>query len=53
MLLRVIAAILLMIWAVLLVLGKGGFIHLLLLNAIGLIFTDALVVYRTRMKKAY
>jgi hypothetical protein len=53
MLLRVAAAIILAIWAVLLLAGKKGFIHLLLLNGLGLLFTDALVIYRTRMKKPY
>ena len=53
MILRIAAGVLLTIWLTLLLLGKGGLVHLLLLNALGLIFTECLVVYRTRMRKAY
>ena len=53
LLLRAVAGVLLGIWAVLLVMGKGGLVHLILLNALGVIFTDLLVTYRTRMKTAY
>jgi hypothetical protein len=50
--LRSVAGGLLLIWAVLLLIGKRGFIHLILLNALGVMFTEALVTYRTRMKRA-
>jgi hypothetical protein len=53
MLLRVSAGILFGIWMILLLMGKGGLVHLLLLNALGVAFTEALVVYRTRMTRAY
>jgi hypothetical protein len=53
LLLRIAAGVLLSIWVVLLLLGKGGLVHLILLNALGVIFTDLLVTYRTRMKTAY
>ena len=52
-LLRITAAVLLLIWAALLLMGKRGFVHLLLLNAIGVIFAEFLITYRTRMKKVY
>ncbi|MFN0278913.1 MAG: hypothetical protein ACKVRN_09950 [Pyrinomonadaceae bacterium] len=47
--LRLITATLLGIWLVLIVLGKGGFIHLLLLSAMGIAFVDVVAVYRSRM----
>ena len=47
--LRRIALLLFVIWLVLLALGKGGFIHLLLLNAIGIEFVDLVAVYRRRL----
>ena len=47
--LRIISAALAGIWLVLILLGKGGFIHLFLLSAIGVAFVDAVGVYRARM----
>lgn len=47
--LRIITATLIGIWLLLVLLGKGGFIHLFLLSAIGVGFVDAVGVYRTRM----
>ena len=47
--LRLIAALLIGIWILLLCLGKSGFIHLFLLSAIGVAFVDAVGVYRSRM----
>jgi hypothetical protein len=46
---RRIALLLFAIWLVLVVLGKGGFVHLLLLNAIGIEFVDLVGVYRRRL----
>jgi len=47
---RIVFIVLLAIWFVLTVfLGKGGFVHLLLLNALGVGFTELLINYRTRM----
>jgi hypothetical protein len=48
-LLKIIAAVLLGIWLVLVLLGKGGFVHLLLLNGIGVAAVEAMTIYRTRM----
>lgn len=50
MVLRLIAGILLTIWFALVLAGKGGFVHLLLLNGIGFAVVDAVTVFRTRMK---
>lgn len=47
--LRLIAAILTGVWILLVLLGKGGFIHLFLLSAIGVAFVDLVGVYRSRM----
>jgi hypothetical protein len=44
-----IALLLFAAWLVLVVLGKGGFVHLLLLNAIGIEFVDLVGVYRRRL----
>lgn len=49
LLLKVIAGILFGIWLVLVLAGKGGFVHLLLLNAAGVAFTELMVTRRTRM----
>lgn len=48
--LRIISGILLLIWLVLVVLGKGGFVHLLLLSSFGLAVVEMTIVYRSRMK---
>jgi hypothetical protein len=47
--LRRIAILLFATWLVLVLLGKGGFVHLLLLNAIGVGFVDLIGVVRQRM----
>ena len=49
--LRLLSGILLAIWLALVLLGKGGFVHLLLLNAIGIAAVEIMVVYRTRMTR--
>ncbi len=49
MILRLIAGILLAVWLVLVLLGKGGFVHLLLLNSIGIAVVELVTVLRTRM----
>ena len=49
MVLRFIAGILLGIWLVLVLLGKGGFVHLLLLNGIGIAAVEIMTVCRSRM----
>jgi hypothetical protein len=53
MLLRIVAGVLFAIWLALLIAGKKGFIHLLLLNALGVLFTELLVTYRTKMTQQY
>lgn len=50
--LRIIAAIILAIWLLLVIIGKGGFVHILLLNGLGLAVTDLMTVLRTRMRAA-
>jgi len=50
MILRIIAGILLAIWLVLVLAGKGGFVHLLLLNSIGVTVVELMTICRTRMK---
>jgi hypothetical protein len=47
--LRIIAAILLSLWLVLVLIGKGGYVHILLLNGIGVAMVEMVTVYRTRM----
>ena len=47
--LRRIAILIFAIWLVLVAMGKGGFVHLLLLNAIGIEFVDLVGVYRSRL----
>ena len=49
MVLRLIIAILLVTWLVLVLLGKGGFVHILLLNALGISAVEAMTAYRSRM----
>ena len=50
--LRIIATALLVLWLLLVVLGKGGFIHLLLLNGIVIWVIDAVSIYRSQMTQA-
>ena len=49
MALKVIAASLFGIWLLLVISGKGGFIHLLILNALGVAAVDVVGHYRQRM----
>ena len=49
--LRILSGVLLVIWLVLVFLGKGGFVHLLLLSSIGIATVELVVVYRTRMTR--
>jgi hypothetical protein len=48
--LRLISGALTLIWLVLVLMGKGGFVHLLLLNAIGVASVDVMTVYRARIR---
>jgi hypothetical protein len=47
--LHLITGILFAVWLALVILGKGGFIHLFLLSAIGVGFVDIVGLYRTRV----
>jgi hypothetical protein len=47
--LRLVAAGLLGTWLVLVLLGKGGFVHILLLCGISVAVAEIAAVYRTRM----
>jgi hypothetical protein len=49
MVLRVIAGVLLLIWLLLVLMGKGGFVHILLLNGLGLAAVEIMTSIRTRM----
>lgn len=49
MALRLIAGVLLGIWLLLVLLGKGGFVHILLLNGIAVAVVDLVAVYRHRV----
>lgn len=49
MVLRLIAAMLLLTWLVLVLLGKGGFVHILLLNGLGVAAVSIMTLVRTRM----
>ena len=46
---RIIAGTLLAIWLLLVLMGNGGFVHLLLLNGVGLWVVDAVSFYRSRV----
>ena len=50
--LRIIASVLLAIWLLLVILGKGGFAHLLLLIGIVIWIIDAVSIYRSRMTES-
>lgn len=49
MVLKLIAGLLVISWLVLVLLGKGGFIHILLLNGLGVAAVEILTIVRTRM----
>lgn len=49
LMIRIIAAVLLVIWLVLVLMGKGGLVHLLLLNGIVIWVIDAVSIYRSSM----
>lgn len=48
MALRLIAGIILGIWFILVLMGKGGFVHLLLLNGIGVLSVEVMTMIRSR-----
>jgi hypothetical protein len=49
MALRLVTGVILSIWLVLVLLGKGGFAHLLLLNGLGVGMVELVRVYRSRV----
>lgn len=49
MVLRSIIAILMCIWLFLVLIGKGGLVHIILLTAIGVSAVEVMIVYRRRM----
>ncbi len=49
--LRILFGILFTVWLVLVFLGKGGFVHLLLLTALGVASVEIMTVYRARLKQ--
>ena len=48
--LKMIAGALFIVWLILVAMGKGGYIHLLLLNFFGLALTELAAEYRERMR---
>lgn len=46
--LKILAGVLLGIWLVLVLIGRGGFIHLLLLNGLSVLAIDLVSMYRAR-----
>jgi len=46
---RIVAALLIGIWALLVAMGKGGFVHILLLTGIGAESFDLMIICRSRM----
>ena len=51
MFLRVIGVALFVAWLTVLLLGKGGFWHLLFFNAVGVLMVDAVALYRSKLAK--
>ena len=50
--LRILGSVLIMVWLALVVIGKGGFVHLLLLNGIGIWVVDLVSRYRAQMTES-
>jgi hypothetical protein len=46
---RIVAALLIGIWALLVAMGKGGFVHILLLTGLGAESFDLMIICRSRM----
>lgn len=51
MLLKIIIGITLGIWLILVLLGKGGFVHILLLTAVGISVVELIHFYRKNLKE--
>ena len=50
--LRILGSVLIIVWLALVVIGKGGFVHLLLLNGIGIWVVDLVSRYRAQMTES-
>ena len=46
---KIVAALLFGIWLVLVLVGKGGLVHILLMSSIGVIVVEIIAGYRARM----
>jgi hypothetical protein len=51
--LRILGSVLIIVWLALVVIGKGGFVHLLLLNGIGIWVVDLVSKYRAQMTESF
>ncbi|MFZ1701523.1 MAG: hypothetical protein WBO10_04290 [Pyrinomonadaceae bacterium] len=51
MVLRILSALLFVIWLALVLAGKGGFVHFLLLISIGIAGTEIVALYRPKMRE--
>ncbi|CAN5422475.1 hypothetical protein BH10ACI2_BH10ACI2_14300 [soil metagenome] len=49
--LRITSAIIFLIWVVLVLIGKGGLVHILLLSAVGIAFVDLMSIVRSKLTK--
>ena len=47
--LKLITGALTLVWLILVLMGKGGFVHLLLLNALGVASVEVMTLYRSRV----
>ena len=46
---KIVAGLLFVLWLALVLIGKGGLNHILLLSSIGIAVVETMVFYRTRM----
>jgi hypothetical protein len=51
LLLRIVAGLLLSAWIILVLIGKGGFVHLLLVSFLGVAAVEVMTVLRGRLTK--
>jgi hypothetical protein len=49
MAIRILGSALIVLWLLLVLIGKGGFVHLLLLNGIAVWIVDLVSIFRARM----
>jgi hypothetical protein len=47
--LRITAAVITAIWLTLVLMGKRGFVHILILNVLGIVAVDLMNVFRTKL----